>query len=113
MNHPDKTNFATPDIENVNVTDFDPMPSPEEIHLRVPLSGNATQTVMQSREALEKQLGREPTMDEIAQAARVAGAEIEETGVGAGAEAAFSFLSFFSFLSLAGRSLRSRSSRDW
>ena len=58
MNHPDKTNFATPDIENVNVTDFDPMPSPEEIHLRVPLSGNATQTVMQSREALRNILDR-------------------------------------------------------
>ncbi len=58
MNHPDKTNFATPDIENVNVTDFDPMPSPEEIHHRVPLSGNATQTVMQSREALRNILDR-------------------------------------------------------
>ena len=23
MNHPDKTNLRTPDIENVNVTDFD------------------------------------------------------------------------------------------
>ena len=38
MNHPDKTNLRTPDIENVNVTDFDAMSSPEEIHARVPLS---------------------------------------------------------------------------
>lgn len=58
MNHPDKTNFATPDIENVNVTDFDQMPSPEEIHARVPLSENATRTVMQSREALRNILDR-------------------------------------------------------
>ena len=58
MNHPDKTNLATPDIENVYVTDFDPMPSPEEIHARVPLSANATQAVMQGREALRNILDR-------------------------------------------------------
>jgi 3-deoxy-7-phosphoheptulonate synthase len=58
MNHPDKTNIATPDIENVNVTDFDAMPSPEEIHARVPLSDKATQTVMQGREALRNILDR-------------------------------------------------------
>ena len=58
MNHPDKTNLATPDIENVYVTDFDPMPSPEEIHDRVPLSANATRTVMQGREALRNILDR-------------------------------------------------------
>ncbi len=58
MNHPDKTNINTPDIENVNVLDFDPMPSPEEIHARVPLSGNATRTVMQGREALRNILER-------------------------------------------------------
>ncbi len=58
MNHPDKTNLATPDIENVNVLDFDPMPSPEEIHARVPLSDNATRTVMQGREALRNILDR-------------------------------------------------------
>ena len=48
----------TPDIENVNVVDFDPMPSPEEIHERVPLSANAMQTVMQGREALRNILER-------------------------------------------------------
>ena len=58
MNHPDKTNINTPDIENVNVTDFDPMPSPEEIHARVPLSEHAAQTVMQGREALRNILDR-------------------------------------------------------
>ena len=58
MNHPDKTNLHTPDIENVNVIDFDPMPSPEEIHARVPLSENAVNTVMQGREALRNILDR-------------------------------------------------------
>lgn len=58
MNHPDKTNINTPDIENVNVLDFDPMPSPEEIHARLPLSENATRTVMQGREALRNVLER-------------------------------------------------------
>ena len=58
MNHPDKTNINTPDIENVNVLAFDPMPSPEEIHARVPLTGNATRTVMQGRAALRNILER-------------------------------------------------------
>jgi 3-deoxy-7-phosphoheptulonate synthase len=58
MNHPDKTNAATPDIENVNVVDFDPMPSPEEIHAKVPLSAAATQTVMSGRETLRNILER-------------------------------------------------------
>ena len=58
MNHPDKTNQNTPDIENVNVLEFDPMPSPEEIHARVPLSRNAVDTVMHGREALRNILDR-------------------------------------------------------
>ena len=58
MNHPDKTNLNTPDIENVNVIDFDPMPSPEEIHARVPLSPKVANTVMQGREALRNILDR-------------------------------------------------------
>src|SRR5512145_426974 len=58
MIHPDKTNERTPEIENVNVLEFDPMPSPEEIHARVPLSDNATRTVMQGREALRNILER-------------------------------------------------------
>jgi 3-deoxy-7-phosphoheptulonate synthase len=31
----------TIDIDNINVTAFDPMPSPEEIHTRLPLSASA------------------------------------------------------------------------
>jgi len=58
MIHPDKTNERTPEIENVNVLEFDPMPSPEEIHARVPLSENATRVVMQGREALRNILER-------------------------------------------------------
>ena len=58
MNHPDKTNINTPDIENVNVTDFDAMPSPEEMHAWLPLSENATGTVMQGREAVRNILDR-------------------------------------------------------
>lgn len=58
MNHPDKTNLATPDIENVNILDFDPMPSPEELHSRVPLSVKAAETVMKGREALRNILDR-------------------------------------------------------
>ena len=58
MNHPDKTNRHTPDIENVNILDFDPMPSPEEIHALVPLSESAVRTVMAGREALRNILDR-------------------------------------------------------
>ena len=58
MNHPDITNINTPEIENINVLDFDPMPSPEEIHARVPLSEKAARTVMQGREALRNILER-------------------------------------------------------
>jgi len=58
MIHPDKTNERTPEIENVNVLEFDPMPSPEEIHARVPLSEHATRTVVQGREALRNILER-------------------------------------------------------
>ena len=58
MTHPDKTNINTPDIENVNVLNFDPMPSPEDIHASVPLTETATQTVMQGREALRNILDR-------------------------------------------------------
>ncbi len=58
MTHPDKTNINTADIENVNVLDFDPMPSPEEIHALVPLTENAVNTVMRGREALRNILDR-------------------------------------------------------
>jgi 3-deoxy-7-phosphoheptulonate synthase len=47
-----------PGIENVNIVDFDPMPSPEEIHARVPLSETATWVMMRGREALRDVLDR-------------------------------------------------------
>lgn len=58
MTHPDKTNINTPEIENVNILDFDPMPSPEEIHALVPLTEAAVRTVMRGREALRNILDR-------------------------------------------------------
>jgi 3-deoxy-7-phosphoheptulonate synthase len=33
--------MTTLDIDNINVSAFDPMPSPEEIHARLPLSPSA------------------------------------------------------------------------
>lgn len=44
--------------ENINVGDFEPMPSPEEIQARIPLSERAAQTVVHSREALRDILDR-------------------------------------------------------
>lgn len=58
MNDPDITNITSPEIENINVLNFDSMPSPEEIHARVPLSEKAARTVMQGREALRNILER-------------------------------------------------------
>lgn len=45
-------------IENVNITAFDPMPTPEEMHARLPLSEKAGRTVVQGREALRNILDR-------------------------------------------------------
>jgi 3-deoxy-7-phosphoheptulonate synthase len=39
-------------LENINVTSFDNMPTPEELHARLPLSEVAGNVVAQSREAL-------------------------------------------------------------
>jgi 3-deoxy-7-phosphoheptulonate synthase len=50
---------TTLDIENINVSAFDPMPSPEEIHARLPLSLNAAKTVMHGRDALRNILERQ------------------------------------------------------
>ena len=47
-----------PDIENVNVTRFDAMPSPEDVHARVPLSDQAVKTVRQGRQTLRDVLDR-------------------------------------------------------
>jgi 3-deoxy-7-phosphoheptulonate synthase len=50
--------MTTFDIENTNVTAFDPMPSPVEIHARQPLSDAAGATVLKGREALRNILER-------------------------------------------------------
>ncbi|MBS1189001.1 MAG: phospho-2-dehydro-3-deoxyheptonate aldolase [Rhodocyclaceae bacterium] len=46
------------DIENVNVSAFDAMPTPEELHARVPISDNAARTVVQGRDAIRNILDR-------------------------------------------------------
>ena len=48
----------THDIENINVTSFAPMPSPEELHARLPLSDRAGETVMQGRLSLRNIIDR-------------------------------------------------------
>jgi 3-deoxy-7-phosphoheptulonate synthase len=45
-------------LENVRIGAFDLMPSPEEIHARVPLSEKASDTVFASREAIKAILDR-------------------------------------------------------
>ena len=50
--------MTTLDIENINVTAFDPMPSPEDIHADLPLSKSAAKVVMQGRETLRNILDR-------------------------------------------------------
>ena len=45
-------------LENVNVTSFDPMPSPEELHKRLPLSRRAAEVVVKGRAALRDILDR-------------------------------------------------------
>ncbi|HEX2531484.1 MAG TPA: 3-deoxy-7-phosphoheptulonate synthase, partial [Burkholderiaceae bacterium] len=50
--------MTTPHIENVNVTAFDPMPTPEDLHERLPLSRRAAEVVMRERQALRNILDR-------------------------------------------------------
>ena len=50
--------MTTPDIENINVTSFAPMPSPAELHAKLPLSDAAGATVAQGREALRNIIDR-------------------------------------------------------
>jgi 3-deoxy-7-phosphoheptulonate synthase len=45
-------------IENINVTAFDAMPTPEDLHLRLPLSDRAGEVVLAGREALKNILDR-------------------------------------------------------
>jgi 3-deoxy-7-phosphoheptulonate synthase len=50
--------MTTPRLENLNVAAFDLMPSPEEIHARLPISERASDTVYDGREALKRILDR-------------------------------------------------------
>jgi 3-deoxy-7-phosphoheptulonate synthase len=50
--------MTTPRLENLNVAAFDLMPSPEEIHARLPISERASVTVYEGREALKRILDR-------------------------------------------------------
>ena len=45
--------------ENLHIEAFEPMPTPEEIHQRVPLSDVAAQTVLEGRRTLERILDRQ------------------------------------------------------
>jgi 3-deoxy-7-phosphoheptulonate synthase len=45
-------------LENLNITGFELMPSPEEIHARVPVSGQASTTVLDGRETIKNILDR-------------------------------------------------------
>ncbi len=44
--------------ENLNIAAFDPMPTPDEIHQRVPLTENAAKSVLAGRRSLEAILDR-------------------------------------------------------
>jgi 3-deoxy-7-phosphoheptulonate synthase len=50
--------LITPDIENSNVTSFATMPSPVELHKKLPLTDKAFTTVMKGRETLRNILDR-------------------------------------------------------
>ena len=50
--------MSTQNLENVNVSAFDAMPTPEELHARLPLSVKAAHTVNQGRSTLRRILDR-------------------------------------------------------
>ncbi|TFW26597.1 3-deoxy-7-phosphoheptulonate synthase [Massilia arenosa] len=50
--------MITPDIENINVTSFAPMPTPEELHSTLPISERAFDTVMKGRADLRNIIDR-------------------------------------------------------
>jgi 3-deoxy-7-phosphoheptulonate synthase len=50
--------MTTQNTENVNVTAFDAMPTPEDLHARLPISARATRTVTHGRELLRRILDR-------------------------------------------------------
>src|SRR2546425_206752 len=45
-------------LENLNITAFDLMPSPEDIHLRRPISEKAAEIVYEGRETIQRILDR-------------------------------------------------------
>lgn len=47
------------ELENINVTSFDAMPTPLQLHARLPLSDHAAEVVEQGREALRRILDRQ------------------------------------------------------
>ncbi len=51
--------MTTKNTENLNVDTFDTMPTPEEIHARLPISDKATKTVTHGRTLLRKILDRQ------------------------------------------------------
>ncbi|MES2262062.1 MAG: 3-deoxy-7-phosphoheptulonate synthase [Pseudomonadota bacterium] len=50
--------MISPDIENINVTNFAPMPSPEALHAKLPLTDRASNVVMQGRADLRNIIDR-------------------------------------------------------
>ncbi len=50
--------MARQPLENLNIAALDLMPSPEEIHIRVPISEKAAQTVLDGRETIKRILDR-------------------------------------------------------
>ena len=50
--------MTTKNLENINVTAFDDMPTPAEVHARLPLSEKAARTVSHGRNLLRKILDR-------------------------------------------------------
>ena len=50
--------MTTFNVENINVTAFEPMPTPEDLHARLPLSDKAGDAVLQGRETLKNILDR-------------------------------------------------------
>jgi 3-deoxy-7-phosphoheptulonate synthase len=50
---------TTPDLENTNVTSFALMPTPDELHARLPLSDHAHRTVTAGRDAMRAILDRQ------------------------------------------------------
>jgi 3-deoxy-7-phosphoheptulonate synthase len=51
--------MTPPEIDNINVAAFDAMPSPEEIHARLPLTAGAERTVAAGRETVRRILDRQ------------------------------------------------------